>query len=86
MVAREIERWKALPEILRQSAPGPNGTRVLSDPLSSWRVNHASYSYPHVAKVARKYLCIPASSAPSERVFSLGKLVLERRRWNMTPA
>ena len=36
--------------------------------LEWWNVNHAKI--PLVANLARRYLCIPATSAPSERVFS----------------
>ena len=36
--------------------------------------------FPNVSKLARKYLAIPVSSAPSERVFSQLKLIVERKR------
>eukprot|EP00731_Ephydatia_muelleri_P017596 Em0010g694a len=47
----------------------------LQEPLTNWRVNNAmewwsdhEVKFPHVALMAQKYLAIPASSAPSERV------------------
>ena len=36
--------------------------------------------YPVLFEMARVYLAIPASSAPSERVFSVGTLVLTDKR------
>uniref|UniRef100_A0A915D5A2 HAT C-terminal dimerisation domain-containing protein n=1 Tax=Ditylenchus dipsaci TaxID=166011 RepID=A0A915D5A2_9BILA len=39
------------------------------DPLKFWKTNEEAY--PILAKVAKEILCIPASSAPSERAFSL---------------
>nr|XP_055075135.1 zinc finger BED domain-containing protein 4-like [Misgurnus anguillicaudatus] len=38
------------------------------DPLTWWQVHQVDY--PHLSILARKYLCIPASSSPSERLFS----------------
>ena len=51
------------------------------DPLLWWR-NHETY-FPTIAKLARNYLCIPASTAPSERVFSTAKNILQKKRWRM---
>lgn len=36
--------------------------------------------YPHIATLARKYLAVQASSAASERVFSVGGLVVTKTR------
>ncbi|KAL5457250.1 hypothetical protein EMCRGX_G034497 [Ephydatia muelleri] len=47
------------------------------DPLLWWR-SHETY-FPTIAKLARKYLCIPASTAPSERVFSTAKNILQKK-------
>ncbi|XP_019715163.1 zinc finger BED domain-containing protein 1-like [Hippocampus comes] len=38
------------------------------DPFDWWKCHQTNF--PHVAKLARHYLCIPATSAPSERAFS----------------
>ncbi|XP_067310888.1 E3 SUMO-protein ligase ZBED1-like [Pseudorasbora parva] len=38
------------------------------DPLTWWRLHQVNF--PHLSKLARKYLCIPATSSPSERLFS----------------
>ena len=41
--------------------------------------------FPHIANVARKVLCIPASSAPSERVFSAAGLTITKLRARLLP-
>lgn len=49
-----------------------------SDPLEWWRVNCTVF--PCLSKMARRYLCICATSSPSERVFSTcGNVVTSRR-------
>ena len=48
------------------------------DPLKWWMT--AARSYPLLSEEANKYLCIPASSVPSERLFSkAGELVSKKR-------
>ena len=38
-----------------------------------------------MARVVREILCIPASSSSSERVFSVGSLICNQRRTNLSP-
>ena len=51
-----------------------------------WWGEHES-KYPIIAVLAGKYLAIPASSAPSECVFSsvIMKITLDRKRWSIDP-
>lgn len=44
------------------------------DPLKWWKENEKVY--PRLSKVGKKYWCIPATSSPSERAFSIPKNVL----------
>ena len=53
------------------------------DPMERWKMHNSQF--PTIAILARKYLAIPASSAPSEHVFSRAKLIQERQRWNLLP-
>ena len=53
------------------------------DPMDWWRKHE--FCFPHVAKLARKYLAIPASTAPAERVFSTAKNILQKKRWSLLP-
>ena len=54
-----------------------------TDGLQWWR-EHKS-EFPLLAKIARRYLAIPASSAPSERIFSKLGIIWEKRRANLKP-
>lgn len=45
-----------------------NGGRVMTNPLSWWK--NKQRQLPLMSDLARRILCIPATSAPSERVFS----------------
>ncbi|RXN23605.1 zinc finger BED domain-containing 1-like protein [Labeo rohita] len=54
-----------------------------ADPLQWWRCYQANF--PCVAKLAQQYLCIPATSAPSERVFSTGGNIVTCHRAALKP-
>lgn len=54
------------------------------DPLAWWRVH--KISYPQLSIMARKYLCVPATSAPSERLFSTGGNIVTCTRSSLKTA
>ncbi|XP_053179067.1 E3 SUMO-protein ligase ZBED1-like [Scomber japonicus] len=41
-----------------------------AEPLDWWRLHE--HNFPRLSQLAKKYLCIPATSTPSERIFSTG--------------
>ena len=53
------------------------------DPLNWWKRRESVY--PTMAKLAKKYLQIPASSIPSERVFSLAGTIVSKKRASLSP-
>ncbi|XP_076879714.1 cytochrome b5 type B isoform X1 [Brachyhypopomus gauderio] len=54
-----------------------------ADPLAWWRVNEARF--PLLSKLARKYMCICATSTPSERVFSTAGNIVSPFRSSLKP-
>ena len=52
-------------------------------PLEWWR--QYSCRYKELTSLAKKYLCIPASEATSERVFSVAGLTATRQRSSLLP-
>ncbi|XP_078495159.1 LOW QUALITY PROTEIN: E3 SUMO-protein ligase ZBED1-like [Ciona intestinalis] len=55
-----------------------------SDPLQWWKLNAARL--PIMSLMARSYFCIPATSVPSESVFSSGGHIVNAKRASLTPA
>ena len=53
--------------------------------VGAWWKTHETI-YPAEAALARRYLAIPATSAPSERLFSTGGRVIEKRRAALKPS
>ena len=49
-----------------------------------WSEENAS-KYPLLAKIAREFLCIPPTSAPSERSFSTAGRIISEKRTNLLP-
>ena len=55
----------------------------VSNPLAWW-LEHAA-TLPILARLARITLCVPATSAPSERLFSSAGLTIANDRAGLTP-
>ena len=53
------------------------------NPLEFWRENERRY--PKLSKMARKYLAVPATSAPSERLFSRTGNIDNKLRCSLLP-
>ena len=70
----------ALPELDEELASyfAEDDTDLFSNPLLWWRINETRF--PRIAKIARRYLTIPASSIPSERVFSTAGNIVSAKR------
>lgn len=47
-----------------------------TDPLKWWK--HHLLRFPRLGKMARKHLCIPVTSAPSKRFFSVADLIISK--------
>lgn len=53
------------------------------DPLLWWRDN--AKRYPKRSRLAQRYLCVPTTSVPSERVFSTAGMTVNRLRSRLSP-
>lgn len=60
-----------------------NGAVIINNPLEWWANNQMRF--PLVAKLARRMLCITATSAPSERLFSQAGLTIASDRASLDP-
>lgn len=69
---RELEAYLGLPAIDFEESP-----------LEWWKGCHKMY--PSLADLAKKYLCIPATSSPSDRVFSKAGGVVTAKRALLKP-
>lgn len=74
MIQPEIQLYKATKGIKRRD---PH-SRLFNNPLD-WEKVHES-DFPHLAKLAMKYLSLPATSAPSKCVFSTAGLMIAMER------
>jgi hypothetical protein len=54
-----------------------------NNPLDWWRLKEQQY--PLIATIARRVLAIPATSAPSERVFSVAGITIAKERSRLDP-
>jgi hypothetical protein len=71
------------PEVLRYYSELPlplydSATNKIADPLLWWKFHQPKY--PHLAKLARKFLCINPTSVSPERIFSKSGWIVNKRR------
>jgi hypothetical protein len=74
----EVEKYKVAP-----GCPLYSNDNHYSCPLQWWSI-HVS-EFPHVWDMAKRYLCIPATSAPAERVFSSAANLVNKKRILLNP-
>jgi hypothetical protein len=58
--------------------------RSYNNPLEWWRIK--AQQFPLLSELAIRYLCVPATSAPSERVFSSAGLTIAKECSSLDPA
>jgi hypothetical protein len=79
--ASELSRY--LHDVINKGAcPMYDADDAFNDPLKWWKESCAKY--PYVANIARKYLAIPATSAPSEQVWSRLARILSLRHAHLS--
>lgn len=74
LLRKEIDLYTSLPTLRPKDAC----------PLKWW-AEHES-TFPSIAKLARKYLCVQATSVASERAFSGAGNIVSARRTALKPA
>lgn len=58
--------------------------KMEDDPFTHW-FNNLAPKYPLLARIARRYFCVVASSVPSERLFSQAGQVITDQRASLNP-
>jgi hypothetical protein len=75
----ELTMYKAEPML-----PLQKEDRSYNNPLEWWMIK--AQQFPLLSEIAIRYLCIPATSAQSERVFSSAGLKIAKERSRLDPA
>lgn len=60
-----------------------DATKLQSGPLAWWKQN--SDRYPKLAFAAKHLLCVPATSTPSEHIFSKAGYIVNKTRSSLLP-
>ena len=74
----ELERYRFIEASLPMFCLGTGDEEQFSDPLMWWEGR--KIAYPTLYVLAQRYLSIPATSAPSERLWSLASRIVTIRR------
>ena len=83
-VNTEIVRYQFEPKLEYVTGKDSQGKDVLGNPLEWWRNHETKFST--LAALVRKLLCIPATSAPSERIFSHAGQTVSGLRSSLSPS
>ena len=77
-----IEKSRSISQLCARFDP-ESGKQVHTYPLEWW--NEKAVRFLHLARFARRFLCIPATSASSDRVFSTAGVTITKARASLTP-
>lgn len=80
----EIDEWLRSPPIQERVPDNMTAEQDIQWLMAWWRTNR--FKHPRMAKIARRYLSIPASEVGVERLFSRGRDLLGLRRYALQPA
>ena len=83
---RIYQSLRVLPRVIATVDEDPETglpSYTISNPLA-WSKEYAA-ALPILASLAHRTLCVPATSAPSERLFSLAGLTIAKDRAGLTP-
>ena len=78
---QEVRKRPAVQQLVREEVALYKAVDCISldsNPLLWWKTNEPKY--PHVAELAKRYLAVPATSVPSERVFSTAGDIVSAQR------
>jgi hypothetical protein len=82
-VMTEMTTYERMPKLRRKILDPITGIETRTNPLNWWR-EHV-YVLPILSRLARRTLCVPASSAPCERFFSHAGLTIRNNRASLLP-
>ncbi|KAK9976475.1 hypothetical protein ABG768_021680 [Culter alburnus] len=71
VVRKEVQMYFSESQIAKQE-----------DPLGWWKENEGRF--PNLSKLARSFLCIPATSTPAERIFSAAGNICSQKRASLS--
>ena len=86
----DTESWLRLAQVMLAQLILSNRRRVgevskmTPDDVMTWW--ESQNTYPNISKLARALLAIPATSVPSERIFSLAGLAINAKRSGLLPS
>lgn len=81
-VSTELTGMQAMEKELENYLLAPDADSE-AEPLEWWKMHERNF--PRVSQLAKRYLCIPATSSPSERVFSTGGNIVTCNRAALKP-